>query len=145
VDELPFVDEHVRSVDASPDAAWAALLRVVGGATTGGRWLPRLLGCDPSEATADFGTARGQAVPGFRIDELEPGKLLSLRGRHRFADYRLTFLLGGDRIVARTHARFPGLRGRLYRALVIGSGGHRRVTRRLLDRVARAARREQTG
>ena len=33
---------------------------------------------------------------------------------------------------------FPGVLGRLYRAAVIGSGGHRLVTRRLLRQVARA-------
>jgi hypothetical protein len=41
---------------------------------------------------------------------------------------------------AQTHAAFPGIVGQLYRAAVIGSGAHRLVVRRLLSRVARAAR-----
>jgi hypothetical protein len=45
------------------------------------------------------------------------------------------------RLRARTYAEFPGTRGRAYRALVIGSGAHRLVTRRMLrDVAARAAR-----
>jgi hypothetical protein len=50
----------------------------------------------------------------------------------------LPFDLDGGRLHARTQAAFPGLRGRLYRAAVIGSGGHRIITRRLLRQVARA-------
>jgi hypothetical protein len=42
-----------------------------------------------------------------------------------------------SRLRAETHAAFPGLLGRLYRAAVIGSGGHRLVTRRLLRQIAR--------
>jgi hypothetical protein len=38
---------------------------------------------------------------------------------------------------ARTWAEFPGPAGAAYRALVIGSGGHRLVVRRMLRRVAR--------
>ena len=33
----------------------------------------------------------GDAVPGFRVVEAEPGRRLALRGRHRFANYALTF------------------------------------------------------
>ncbi len=49
--------------------------------------------------------------------------------------------LDGDasRVRARTYAAFPGVTGRAYRALVIGSGAHRIVTRRLLSRVASRA------
>ncbi|MBZ0090389.1 MAG: hypothetical protein K8H90_08440 [Thermoanaerobaculia bacterium] len=77
-------------------------------------------------------------MPGFRVAESEPGRRLALRGRHRFARYALTFVLDGGRLCAQTHAEFPGLRGRLYRAAVIDSGGHRLITRRLLRQVARA-------
>lgn len=84
----------------------------------------------------------GTASPGRpgRVVESEPGRRLALRGRHRFANYALTFVVEGDRLIARTHAEFPGILGRLYRAAVIGSGGHRIVTRRLLKQVARGAR-----
>jgi hypothetical protein len=37
---------------------------------------------------------------------------------------------------ARSYAEFPGPAGRVYRALVIGSGGHRIMVRRLLRDVA---------
>ena len=76
-----------------------------------------------------------------------PGRELVLAGRHRFSVYRLTFTLepheGGDvALVARTEARFPGLRGRGYRALVIGSGAHRLLTRRWLQGIRADAQRD---
>jgi hypothetical protein len=39
-------------------------------------------------------------------------------------------------VTAQTWAAFPGLKGSIYRALVIGSGGHRIVVRRMLKRIA---------
>jgi hypothetical protein len=48
------------------------------------------------------------------------------------------FLVEGDRVRAQTYAAFPGVKGRVYRALVISSGAHRFVTQRLLRRVAAA-------
>jgi hypothetical protein len=48
--------------------------------------------------------------------------------------------LHGDwRVTAHTSAAFPGLAGRAYRALVIGTGGHRIVVKQLLRAVARRA------
>lgn len=61
-----------------------------------------------------------------------------LRGRHRFAVYELTFVPDGNALGARTHAAFPGLRGWLYASLVLRTGAHRWVTRRLLRQVAAA-------
>jgi hypothetical protein len=46
---------------------------------------------------------------------------------------------GGTRVTAQTWAAFPGIRGRLYRAMVIGSGGHRVVVRRMLRNIAAQA------
>ena len=43
------------------------------------------------------------------------------------------------RVRATTLAEFPGIAGRIYRALVIGTGGHRVVVRRMLRRIADAA------
>jgi hypothetical protein len=137
MEPLPFIDEHSERIDAPADAVWAALLRVLRGLGGSSR-LARILGCDPAGGTAEFAGRPGEAVPGFRVVEAEPGRRLALRGRHRFANYALTFVLDGGRLHARTHAEFPGLRGRLYRAAVIGSGGHRIITRRLLRQVARA-------
>jgi hypothetical protein len=138
MEQLPYVDEHSTRLDAPVDAAWTALLAVLrrlGGSAR----LARLLGCDPAQGTPAFAGRPGEAVPGFRVVEAEPGRRLALRGRHRFARYALTFVLEEGRLAALTHAAFPGVTGRLYRAAVIGSGGHRLVTRRLLRQVARAA------
>lgn len=137
MEPLPYIDEHSQAVDAPVDAVWAALVRVLRG-MRGSAPLARVLGCDPVRGTAEFAGRAGDAVPGFRVAEAEPGRRLVLRGRHRFANYRLTFLIDGGRLRAQTHAAFPGVLGRLYRAAVIASGGHRLVTRHMLRRVARA-------
>jgi hypothetical protein len=119
--QLPYVDEHAITGDADRDATWPAVLRVL---------------CrDPRDpSTVPFG---------FVLEEAAPQRRLSLIGRHLFAAYRLAFELepdpGGTRVRAITWADFPGLRGTLYRALVIGSGGHRVVVRRMLRRIAAQA------
>lgn len=138
MEQLPYIDEHSQRIDAPADAVWIARLKVLRRGMGGGAPIARILGCDPAQGTAEFAGRPGEAVPGFRIAEAEPGRRLVLRGRHRFANYALTFGLDGDRLRAQTHAEFPGILGRLYRAAVIGSGGHRLVTRRLLRLVARA-------
>jgi hypothetical protein len=73
---------------------------------------------------------------------------IALAGHHRFARYVLTFRVeprdGSATLRAVTHAEFPGVRGALYRALVVGSGGHRFVTRRILKSIARRAERAHT-
>jgi len=135
---LPYIDEHALQIAAPTDAIWAALLRVVRG-LAGSTALARILGCDPARGSDRFTGRAGDAVPGFRVIDAEPGRRLALGGHHRFASYTLTFVLDGDRLRAQTHAAFPGLRGKLYRALVIGSGAHRLVTRRLLRQIARRA------
>jgi len=138
MEQLPYIDEHSQRIDAPVDAVWIALLKVLRRGMGGSESLARILGCDPVQGTAEFAGRPGDAVPGFRVAEAEPGRRLVLRGRHRFANYALTFVLDGDCIRAETHAEFPGILGRLYRAAVIGSGGHRLVTRRMLRLVARA-------
>lgn len=139
MEPLPYIDEHSQRVDASPEAVWTALLKVLRRVMGSSAQLARILGCDPAEGTAEFAGRSGEAVPGFRVVESESGRRLALRGRHRFSSYELTFVLDGDRLRAQTHAEFPGILGRLYRAAVIGSGGHRLATRRLLRQIARAA------
>jgi hypothetical protein len=136
VDSLPFIDEHSARIDASAEVIWTALLEVVRRAFGGAAPVASILGCDPARGTSGFAGRPGEAVPGFRVVASEPGHRLALGGRHRFATYALTFVLDGGRLRARTHAAFPGLRGRIYRALVLGTGGHRLVTRWLLRRVA---------
>ncbi|WP_242352281.1 MULTISPECIES: hypothetical protein [Anaeromyxobacter] len=138
MEPLPYIDEHSRPIDAPADAVWTALLKVLRREMGGSATFARLLGCDPAQGTAAFAGRPGETVPGFRVVEAEPGRRLALRGRHRFSSYALTFVLDGGRLRAQTHAAFPGVLGRLYRAAVIGTGGHRIMTRRLLRQVARA-------
>jgi hypothetical protein len=138
MEQLPFIDEHSQRVDAPADVVWTALLRVLRREMGGSALIARILGCDPAQGTAEFAGRPGEAVPGFRVVEAEPARRLGLRGRHRFSTYALTFVLDGDRLRAQTHAAFPGVLGRIYRAAVIGSGGHRLVIRRLLRQIARA-------
>ncbi|QIS11892.1 hypothetical protein [Nocardia arthritidis] len=81
---------------------------------------------------------------GWSLESAEPPGRLALQGHHWFSRYALVFELDADgpgatRIRARSWADFPGPHGRIYRALVIGSGGHRVVVRGLLRRIANAA------
>lgn len=136
---LPFIDEHDAPTGVPADVVWTALVRVLRGHMRGSASLARVLGCDPLEGTPGFSGRVGESVPGFRVVESEPGRRLVLRGRHRFARYALTFLLEGDRLRAQTHAVFPGVQGRIYRGLLLRTGAHQAVTRRLLKKVTRAA------
>ncbi len=138
MERLPYIDEHSQRVDAPADVVWTALLKVLRREMRGSAPIAKILGCDPAQGTPEFAGRPGEAVAGFRVVEAEPGRRLALRGRHRFSNYALTFILEGDCLRAQTHALFPGVLGRLYRAAVIGSGGHRLATRRLLRQVARA-------
>jgi hypothetical protein len=140
MEELPFIDAHTERIGGAAGEVWTALLRTLRRQMGGSASFARLLGCDPAEGTAEFTGQPGEAVPGFRVVQSEPGRRLALRGQHRFSRYALTFVLEDDQLRAETHAVFPGLLGRLYRAVVIGSGGHGWVTRRLLGQVARAHR-----
>ncbi|HET6361437.1 MAG TPA: hypothetical protein VFH11_05210 [Gemmatimonadota bacterium] len=116
---------------ALPDALRAAFDR------PRARRLARILEC------RDQGTE--QTLAGFRVASADPPRRLTLEGSHRFSRYRLTFEIepagGGARVRALTHAEFPGIRGALYRSAVVGSGGHRIVTRRILKSIARRAER----
>lgn len=144
LERLPFVDEHSSEIAAGPEAVWEALLRVTersfGSARTGR--VARLLGCADTTASGPRPLAAGSAFPGFHVDAAERPRELALAGSHRFSDYALTFRLdrlgeGRTRLRAETRAVFPGLKGAVYRALVIGSRGHVLLTRRLLGAVQR--------
>jgi len=138
-EQLPFLDEHREQVDVPADVAWTALVGVLRRRLGGAGTLARVLGCDPVDGTPGFSGRVGETLPGFRVVDAEPGRRLTLRGKHRFARYALTFLIDGNQLRARSEAAFPGIHGRLYRALLMGTGGHRLVTRGLLRHVARAA------
>ena len=138
---LPFVDDHRVLVDATPADVWRALGACLPD-TAGARAAALVLGARPRRAHGDP-LVEGSAVPAFGVRRAVPGRELALAGRHHFSDYALVFTLEdrgeGTELSARTLARFPGLHGRAYRALVIGSGAHRIVTRRWLRRIGRLA------
>lgn len=127
--ELPYLDEHRLGIAAPRDLVWAALMRYVAslGVSEGGP-LARLLGTEPRT--------------GFAVSRAVPGQQLNLSGRHRFARYTLVFEVaevpdGQTVLCARSYADFPGLHGRAYRALVIGTRFHVVATRRLLRSIRR--------
>ncbi|MFG2058110.1 hypothetical protein ACGFI9_29225 [Micromonospora sp. NPDC048930] len=143
-DALPFVDEHRVLAPAPVPAVWRALARQVPGAGGGGA-LARLLGAEPRHAAGRLFDP-GATLPGFAVAEAVPGRSVRLTGRHRFSRYALVLTLtarpGGTVLSARTYAEFPGLPGRLYRLLVIGSGAHRVLVARMLRTVRRRAARD---
>jgi hypothetical protein len=121
MERLPYIDEHAITVAANREDTWSALLRVM---------------CrDAGDPTS---------VPtGFVLDEARRPARFALKGRHPFAVYRLVFELEpesvGTRVRALTWAAFPGMHGKVYRALVIGTGAHRVVVGMMLKRIAAAA------
>ena len=141
--DLPFVDEHSVDVAAPPDAVWRAIGRVMGGGSS----LPMraavaVLGTDPRAASGER-LVVGSTIPGFRVTAAAPGERVVFSGRHRFSAYELVYELAphetGTHVRALTYARFPGPHGRAYRALVIGSRGHRIAVRRMLRSIAHIA------
>ncbi len=149
--DLPFIDEHETDIEASADEAWSALLEAAG-QLFDGRIAPRYaraVRCEDVAATGPRPLAEGATIPGFRVTTLVPGSELVLSGRHRFSEYSLRFRIapnGADqsRLRAETRAAFPGAAGRVYRLLVIGTGGHEVAVRRLLARVRRATMRRRS-
>ena len=146
--DLPQVDEHSIAIEATPDAAWDALLRVVEGSFASGASTrgARLLGCADTVASGPRPLADGSALPGFHVETAQRPKELAIAGAHRFSDYALIFRLDerdGKRTVLRaeTRAAFPGLKGSAYRAMVIGTRIHVLVTRRILSAAKRSAER----
>jgi len=147
-ERLPHVDEHGATIEAGREAAWQALLHVAE-ATVAGAAAPRyarLVGCADTEASGPRPLAVGSAFPGFHVATAEQPAELALAGSHRFSDYALVFRLeqldgGRTRLRAETRATFPGLKGAVYRALVIGTRLHVLATRRVLGATKRRAER----
>jgi hypothetical protein len=151
IDALPYVDEHAVEVHASPERTWEALAKVADRSFDSGAAgrFARVVGCEDTAPSGPRPLAVGSAIVGFHVAVAEPGALLAIAGRHRFSRYALVFHLdplgdavgqGGEgrtRLRAETRAEFPGLHGRAYRTMVIGTRAHVLVTRRLL-RAAKA-------
>jgi len=143
---LPYIDEHSTSVDATPERTWVALTAVGAELRGPAGPLAGLMGPAPALASGDWsgGVEAGATLPGFVVEQACPPSRLALTGRHRFSRYALVFELedsgpDGTRVRAQSWGAFPGVHGRSYRALVVGSGAHRMVVRRLLRRIARPA------
>lgn len=145
---LPFIDRHAVEVEADPEATWKALESVLtrsfGSRSSG--MTARVLGCVDTAGPGDRPLAEGTTIPGFRVLTFRPSSELTLAGRHRFSRYELVFRLtpagtGRTQLSTETLAAFPGLRGSLYRGLIIGSRAHVLVNRRLLDAVKHGAER----
>ncbi|MRH86099.1 hypothetical protein GFY24_01240 [Nocardia sp. SYP-A9097] len=122
MEQLPYIDEHSTIVTADRAHTWAALLRTTCKNPDDLSTLPR----------------------GFTLDEADPPNRLATTGRHAFSRYALVFTLTEEsptrtRLTAESRGEFPGLHGRIYRALVIGTGGHRLVVRNMLHRISAAA------
>jgi len=137
--DLPHIDEHAVPTDAPREEVWAALIRMLRKTIGGSAAFARVLGCEPGQSSEDFAGKVGETLPGFRVVDAERGHRLTLEGRHRFSRYRLMFLIDDAQIRAHSDGAFPGVLGRLYRAAVIGSGGHKIITRRMLRQVSAAA------
>jgi len=143
---LPYIDDHVKEIHASAEQVWHGLLSTLRRFPSVPARLASAWGLEPSTRTGGWssGVAVGDAITGFAVAEVEPLRLLTLRGTHRFSEYELRFELelstsGGICLHARSSAAFPHLKGRIYRALVIGSRGHRVGVRRILAHVQRQA------
>jgi hypothetical protein len=133
MDRLPSVDVHSRRVAATPERTWEGVVKLVRG---------RLTRPAPAGFVALWGL---EPTSGFAVAEQTPPRRLALRGRHRFSRYELAFEVeprpDGVTVRAHTSAEFPGAAGRLYRAVVIGSGGHRFFVRRMIEQIAQFAER----
>jgi len=146
--ELPHIDEHSIDIDSDAKVIWHALLEVVERSMRGnaaGRGA-RLLGCADVAASGPRPLAEGSTFPGFHVITASPGRELYLEGSHRFSRYALIFRLdelgaAQTRLRAETRAAFPGVSGKVYRALVIGTRGHVVAVRRMLRATKRRAER----
>ena len=146
IEQLPYVDEHAIGVNATERETWEALLETMPRVLDSGfsRRFGVLVGVEHGAASGEFGTI-GSTLPGFVCSRAVEPSVLALLGQHRFARYALVFRVertgAGARLRAETRAEFPGARGRVYRALVIGSRGHVLGVRRILGAVKRRAER----
>jgi hypothetical protein len=146
VTELPYLDEHTTVIAASADDVWAGLLETLDRAFSrpGAAGYARAVGCADVGASGPRPLDEGSSMPGFEVVTAVPPSLLVLAGRHRFSTYGLTFRIEAlgerrSRLRAESRAAFPGVAGRAYRTLVVGTRGHVVIVRRLLSRVRRVA------
>ena len=145
LEALPHIDEHGILVLAPVEVVWEALVGVNDAAfarSRAGR-VARALGCAHTEVSGPIDRI-GSTVPGFIVARVVEPAVLALEGQHRFARYGLIWSVEPTKdeqtlLRAETRAQFPGIKGRIYKALVIGTNGHVLVVNRLLRAVKRRA------
>lgn len=147
LEDLPPIDEHGTLVLAPVEETWEALMEVVERSFSGPavERVARALGCSPSEPSGEIDRI-GSTLPGFLVVRVVKPGVLALEGEHRYSRYGLIFRLEETQdertlLRAETRAQFPGLLGRVYRTLVIGTRGHALVVNRILRAVRRRAER----
>ena len=113
MERLPYIDEHAIPIPADRAATWDG--RAAGHVPRPGREIN-----DP--ATVPFGFVLDEADATGAVRAEGPALVRELStGVHPAP----TYPTDRTRLAAQTWAAFPGIKGRIYRALVIGSGGHR--------------------
>jgi hypothetical protein len=151
VESLPPIDEHAVVVRASPEQTWDAIVETLP-RSFGGRISERgagILGCEHTHADGTAATI-GATLPGFIVARSIRPAMLTLLGEHRFSHYALVFHVdeldeNRTALRAETRADFPGLRGRIYRTLVIGTRGHVLAVMRILRAIRKQAERSASG
>ena len=147
LERLPAVDEHGALVLAPVERTWEALLPVARDSFSGGAGgrVAGALGACATEASGPI-DRRGSTIPGFIVVRVVEPAVLALQGEHRFSRYGLIFRLEPTKdentlLRAETRAEFPGLKGQIYKTLVIRTRGHVLVVNRILRAVRRRAER----
>ncbi len=145
IDALPPVDEHSIEIGAGIERTWEALVATLPSLFDTGRTRrgAALLGCEYREGEGEPSVI-GSTLPGFVVARSVRPSTLALEGQHRYSRYALVFRIdelgqGRSRLRAETRAEFPGATGRIYRTLLMGSRGHVRSVRRILETVRKRA------
>lgn len=145
IEALAAIDEHSATIAATPPLVWDALIETLAefGASRRARRGAAILGCSETEISGELPEV-GAAIPGFVVARSIPPAVLALLGEHRYSRYALIFRVLEDpsgliRLSAESRGEFPRGRGRAYRALILGSGGHVGITRGMLRAVRRKA------
>jgi len=129
--DLPLLDRHTTVTSADAGLLWQSVRQYAHGlADADHAVLGRILGTDPPS--------------GFLITDEVESKRIALNGNHRFAHYRLVFELEDGpgqltRLSAASYADFPGATGRLYRTLLMRTGGHVLAVRSMIRAIVRRA------
>ncbi len=127
VPDADLVSEHVERVAAPPAALWAVVAGLGGDTgwyTVPGAWalrgaLDRLLGGVGARRTRPARLTPGVALDWWRVEHVEPGRVLRLRAEMRLPgtarlELRVEPAAGGSRLVQRVTFRPHGAAGRAY-------------------------------